>query len=45
METIVDTRTAELKKANKKLVSAYEQLKVHDKTPACGCKYFQYVTI
>jgi signal transduction histidine kinase len=31
LETIVNTRTAELKKANKKLVSAYEQLKVHDK--------------
>jgi signal transduction histidine kinase len=31
LETIVNTRTAELKKANKKLASAYEQLKVHDK--------------
>jgi signal transduction histidine kinase len=31
LESIVNTRTAELKKANKKLVSAYEQLKVHDK--------------
>ena len=31
LETIVNTRTAELKKANKKLVSTYEQLKVHDK--------------
>ena len=31
LETIVTTRTAELKKANKKLVSVYEQLKVHDK--------------
>ncbi|HEX6028470.1 MAG TPA: cache domain-containing protein, partial [Nitrososphaeraceae archaeon] len=31
LETIVNTRTAELKKANKKLVLAYEQLKVHDK--------------
>ena len=31
LEIIVNTRTAELKKANKKLVSAYEQLKVHDK--------------
>jgi signal transduction histidine kinase len=31
LETIVNTRTTELKKANKKLVSAYEQLKVHDK--------------
>ena len=31
LETIVNTRTAELKKANKKLVSAYEQLKVYDK--------------
>ncbi len=31
LETIVTTRTAELTKANKKLVSVYEQLKVHDK--------------
>ncbi|MBD0359552.1 MAG: sensor histidine kinase [Nitrososphaeraceae archaeon] len=31
LETIVNTRTAELKKANQQLVSAYEQLKVHDK--------------
>jgi signal transduction histidine kinase len=31
LKTIVNTRTAEVKKANKQLVSAYEQLKGHDK--------------
>ena len=31
LKTIVNTRTAEVKKASKQLVSAYEQLKVHDK--------------
>jgi signal transduction histidine kinase len=31
LKTIVNTRTAEVKKANEQFVSAYEQLKVHDK--------------
>jgi signal transduction histidine kinase len=31
LKTIVNTRTAEVKKANKQLVSAYEQLKGHDR--------------
>jgi signal transduction histidine kinase len=31
LKTIVNTRTSEIKKANKQLLSAYEQLKVHDK--------------
>jgi signal transduction histidine kinase len=31
LKTIVNTRTSEVKKANKQLLSAYEQLKVHDK--------------
>jgi signal transduction histidine kinase len=30
LETIVNTRTAEVKKTNEQLVSAYEQLKAHD---------------
>jgi signal transduction histidine kinase len=31
LKTIVNTRTVEVKKANKQLVSAYERLKAHDK--------------
>jgi len=38
LKTIVNTRTVEVKKANKQLVSAYEQLKAHDKMQ----RFYQY---